>query len=70
MVARWNSYYLVRYDGRYFEIKESKLAGRYPQRNIEYYKVTDEKFLFISSICYHGAESCWSQKADWLEFKY
>lgn len=68
--GRWNSYYLISFNKGYIEIKDSVLAGKHPQRKIDYFKINNDNFSFITSICYHGADSCWMQKADWFQFKF
>ena len=66
MISRFNSHYFFDYDGEKLKIHEVILAGRYQERPISFYKVNDWGFEFVTSGCYHGADSCWGQRADWL----
>ena len=70
MIERFNSHYLFDYDGEKLKISETILAGRYPERPISFYKISDWGFEYITTGCYHGADSCRGQRADWLEFKF
>ena len=70
LISRFNSYYLLDYDGQKLIVDEVITAGKYPARPINFYKVNDWGFEFITSGCYHGADSCRGQRADWLEFKF
>ena len=70
LISRFNSYYLFDYDGQKLIVDEVITAGKYPARPIKFYKVNDWGFEFVTSGCYHGADSCWGQRADWLELKF
>ena len=70
LISRFNSYYLFDYDGQKLIVDEVITTGKYPARPIKFYKVNDWGFEFVTSGCYHGADSCRGQRADWLEFKF
>ena len=70
MIERFNSHYLFDYDGKKLKICETILASRYPENPINFYKVNDWGFEYITTGCYHREISCRGQRADWLEFKF
>tara|TARA_B100000029_G_scaffold42688_1_gene39630 strand:+ start:270 stop:1232 length:963 start_codon:yes stop_codon:yes gene_type:complete len=70
MIARFNSYYLLNYDGHQLIVDKVITAGRFPERPIKFYKVNDSGFKFVTSGCYHGADTCRGQRANWLEFTF
>ena len=70
MIERFNSHYLFDYDGKKLKISETILASRYPENPINFYKVNDWGFEYITTGCYHREISCRGQRADWLSLSY
>lgn len=70
MTARFNSFYLINYDGKNLKIDNVIPSGRYPQRQIRFYKIEDSSFKFVTEACYHGADTCRGNRSEWLEFKF
>lgn len=71
MVGDSNSFYLVEYNGRFFEILDySILPFKSLQRKIEHYKVNEDGISIITETCYLGADTCNGIKPDFLELKF
>lgn len=69
--GEFNSYYLVKYDGKSIDIIDSIPTGKkYAQRAIEFYKINNDGFSIITETCYKGADTCKGMKPDFLELKF
>ena len=70
LTARFNSYYLFKYDGKNLTLNKVMPAGRDTQRKIKYYKIEENAFKFVTTGCFHGSDSCRGVKAAWLEMTF